>query len=46
MWAGFAFGILGALLAVVFLRGVGPVGHVKEDAKLFDEHENEKGVTY
>lgn len=26
-WGGFAFGVFGALLAVCFLRGVGPVGH-------------------
>lgn len=27
MWGGFAFGIIGALLAIAFLRGVGIVGH-------------------
>ncbi|OCH91774.1 efflux transporter [Obba rivulosa] len=27
MWAGFAFGILGSLLAISFLRGAGIIGH-------------------
>ncbi|KAI0750334.1 major facilitator superfamily domain-containing protein [Daedaleopsis nitida] len=27
MWTGFAFGLFGAILAAVFLRGVGVVGH-------------------
>lgn len=31
MWGGFAFGVLGALLAAVFLRHVGIVGHRKGD---------------
>ncbi|OBZ72344.1 hypothetical protein A0H81_07345 [Grifola frondosa] len=29
MWTGFAFGILGTILAALFLRGVGVVGHRK-----------------
>ena len=39
MWGGFAFGMLGALLAAVFLRHVGIVGHSGEDtlASLSDE---------
>ncbi|RPD55048.1 efflux transporter [Lentinus tigrinus ALCF2SS1-6] len=31
-WTGFAFAMVGALLAAVFLRGVGVVGHRKSDA--------------
>ncbi|KIP11053.1 hypothetical protein PHLGIDRAFT_173914 [Phlebiopsis gigantea 11061_1 CR5-6] len=31
MWGGFAFGIIGAVLAALFLRHVGIVGHQKED---------------
>ena len=31
MWGGFAFGVLGSLLAVLFLRGVGIVGHRPEE---------------
>ena len=30
MWGGFAFGMFGAVLAAVFLRGVGVVGHKKQ----------------
>ncbi|KAI0791229.1 hypothetical protein C8Q75DRAFT_890634 [Abortiporus biennis] len=33
MWGGFAFGICGPLLAAVFLRGVGIVGHRDTDTK-------------
>ncbi|EJF56000.1 efflux transporter [Dichomitus squalens LYAD-421 SS1] len=32
MWSGFAFGLFGFLLTVLFLRGVGPVGHRKADS--------------
>ncbi|TFK84649.1 hypothetical protein K466DRAFT_219196, partial [Polyporus arcularius HHB13444] len=31
-WTGFAFAMVGALLAVIFLRGVGVVGHRGSDA--------------
>ncbi|KAI0788398.1 efflux transporter [Fomes fomentarius] len=31
MWTGFAFGLVGAILALAFLRGVGIVGHQKGD---------------
>ena len=31
MWGGFAFGMVGAVLAAVFLRRVGIVGHRPED---------------
>ncbi|KAM5544030.1 hypothetical protein V8D89_002216 [Ganoderma adspersum] len=37
MWAGFAFGMVGALLTVLFLRGVGVVGHRKGDADASSE---------
>ncbi|KAI1790080.1 efflux transporter [Ganoderma leucocontextum] len=37
MWSGFAFGVFGMLLAVLFLRGVGVVGHRKGDT--YDESE-------
>ncbi|KAI0636359.1 efflux transporter [Trametes polyzona] len=43
MWTGFAFPLFGALLAVLFLRGVGIVGH-KEVAG-GDEEVNTTGVT-
>lgn len=43
MWGGFAFGVLGALLAAVFLRSVGVVGHIdppknedRGDEKMYD----------
>lgn len=29
MWGGFAFGVLGAALAALFLRNVGIVGHTE-----------------
>ncbi|KAI0706606.1 efflux transporter [Earliella scabrosa] len=29
MWTGFGFGLVGAILALLFLRGVGVVGHTK-----------------
>ncbi|TBU38321.1 major facilitator superfamily domain-containing protein [Dichomitus squalens] len=32
MWSGFAFGMFGVLLAILFLRGVGIVGHRKGDS--------------
>ncbi|TBU27562.1 efflux transporter [Dichomitus squalens] len=38
MWSGFAFGLFGFLLAVLFLRGVGVVGHRKGDS----DNESEK----
>ena len=38
MWGGFAFGILGAILAALFLRHVGIVGHRGDvDAVVDDE---------
>ncbi|KAI0668012.1 efflux transporter [Trametes maxima] len=43
MWAGAAFGFFGAILAVVFLRGVGVVGHRK--AKKVKESTAEEGGT-
>ena len=36
MWGGFAFGIFGAILAAIFLRRVGIVGHRPEE-KLDEE---------
>ncbi|KAI0788394.1 efflux transporter [Fomes fomentarius] len=46
MWTGFAFGIVGMILAILFLRGVGVVGHQKgdggEDAER-KEHDHETG---
>ncbi|KAM5539739.1 hypothetical protein V8D89_006552 [Ganoderma adspersum] len=33
MWSGFAFGVFGSLLAVLFLRGVGIVGHRKGESR-------------
>ncbi|KAI1786595.1 efflux transporter [Ganoderma leucocontextum] len=39
MWSGFAFGMVGVLLAVLFLRGVGVVGHRKGDADADAESE-------
>ncbi|KAI1786590.1 efflux transporter [Ganoderma leucocontextum] len=39
MWSGFAFGMVGVLLAVLFLRGVGVVGHRKGDADAESESE-------
>lgn len=41
MWGGFAFGLLGALLAVCFLRGVGPVGHAKSRRAIDDAKEQD-----
>ncbi len=38
MWGGFAFGIIGALLAATFLRHVGIVGH-KEGPKGSNDEE-------
>ncbi|KAI1786589.1 efflux transporter [Ganoderma leucocontextum] len=40
MWSGFAFGMFGVVLALLFLRGVGVVGHRKGDA----DAESEKTV--
>ncbi|EKM57838.1 uncharacterized protein PHACADRAFT_251711 [Phanerochaete carnosa HHB-10118-sp] len=37
MWGGFAFGVLGALLAAVFLRQVGIVGHRQDAVNATDE---------
>lgn len=37
MWGGFAFGVVGTLLAAVFLRHVGIVGHRKQDDNVDDE---------
>lgn len=42
MWGGFAFGVLGATLAALFLRGVGIVGHTQQKSENEDE-ESEKG---
>lgn len=42
MWGGFAFGILGAIMAAVFMRGVGIVGHRPED---FETEGDIKGKT-
>ncbi len=36
-FGGFAFGILGAVLAAIFLRGVGIVGHKSEKRKVDSE---------
>ena len=41
MWGGFAFGMIGAILAVLFLRGVGIVGHRKDAPAADSEHERE-----
>ncbi|KAI0767927.1 major facilitator superfamily domain-containing protein [Irpex lacteus] len=41
MWTAFAFGMFGALLAAVFLRSVGVVGHSKQD----DARHTEDGET-
>lgn len=41
MWTAFAFGMFGALLAAVFLRSVGIVGHSKQD----DARHTEDGET-
>ncbi|KAF7789732.1 hypothetical protein EIP86_000678 [Pleurotus ostreatoroseus] len=41
MWGGFAFGMIGAILAVLFLRGVGIVGHRKDAPAPDSEHEHE-----
>ncbi|PIL29314.1 MFS general substrate transporter [Ganoderma sinense ZZ0214-1] len=38
MWTGFAFGVFGTVLAILFLRGVGVVGHRKGES----HNENEK----
>ena len=47
MWGAFAFGMFGALLAAMFLRSVGIVGHSDEDEKKLREDEetsrDEKG---
>ena len=37
MWGGFTFGIIGALLAAMFLRSVGIVGHNTKKADVPDE---------
>lgn len=37
MWGGFAFGVLGTLLAALFLRHVGIVGHRKGDDVMDEE---------
>ncbi|EMD32376.1 hypothetical protein CERSUDRAFT_118741 [Gelatoporia subvermispora B] len=42
MWTGFAFGILGSLLAVAFLRGAGIVGHREDGAEKEDVKGGEK----
>lgn len=42
MWGGFAFGVLGATLAALFLRGVGVVGHTQQKSEDEDEG-SEKG---
>ncbi|KAI0086514.1 efflux transporter [Irpex rosettiformis] len=50
MWGAFAFGMFGALLAALFLRSVGIVGHSDEDERMLKEDEEtsrdekEKGV--
>ena len=56
MWSGLAFGACGALLALIFLRGVGPVGHRKEkveeghmecpDVPTSNEHEKKLSVDH
>ena len=43
MWGGFALGILGTLLAALFLRGVGIVGHNGDD-DILDEETTVRGV--
>ena len=49
MWGGFAFGMIGAILAVLFLRGVGIVGHRKDtppaEHELWHEHERDEEKT-
>lgn len=47
MWGGFAFGVIGAVLAALFLRKVGIVGHRKEDddADNSDEEKTALSVT-
>lgn len=40
MWGGFAFGVLGTVLAAIFLRGVGIVGHQKQKVEVGVEADN------
>ncbi|KAI0781757.1 major facilitator superfamily domain-containing protein [Abortiporus biennis] len=44
MWGGFAFGICGSLLAAVFLRGVGIVGHRNTDTETKDKSSTDGDV--
>ena len=46
MWGGFAFGVLGALLAALFLRHVGVVGHRKDDVPPEGLPEDEETTAY
>ncbi|KAH9924328.1 efflux transporter [Epithele typhae] len=43
-WAGVAFGFAGSVLAVVFLRGIGAVGHAQEKKAV--DAETQSGQTY
>lgn len=44
MWGGFAFGVLGAVLAAVFLRSVGIVGHNAKSDEAADEERTRTDV--
>ena len=44
MWGGFAFGIFGAILAALFLTGVGVIGERKSPKKT-DQSSDEQSST-
>ncbi|KAI0078556.1 MFS general substrate transporter [Panus rudis PR-1116 ss-1] len=44
MWGGFAFGVLGAVLAAVFLNGVGIVGHVERKKSAMGDSQEPESV--